>query len=273
MHKIYGNLYKLTVKVKMTKSDHQYDSSISLDSMEIMEREARNVISANPEVYWLEHYFLHHKDRLALDFEWCRKNIDKNAKILEIGAYPFFVTKALMNTGFDVQTVDAPTAAGGNLAHQLMVASRACDIERDRLPFPDGNFDEIIFNEVFEHLRIDLLFTMEELQRVLKPGGRLWLSTPNLRSIKGIVNFLKNKESWSRMGGVYEQWNHLRTMGWMGHIREYTSKEVADFLLASGFVVDRIVYRGKWSNPVANVVSALKPDLRPFFSCIAFKPN
>jgi SAM-dependent methyltransferase len=239
-----------------------------------MEYEAGQVMSAIPDAAWLEKYFRYHKDRLALDFEWCRRNFSKNASILEVGAYPFFVTKALMSVGFEVQTVDAPTAAVRDLAQQLMVASRECDIEKDRLPFPDDYFDEILFNEVFEHLRIDLLFTIDELRRVLKPGGRLWLSTPNLRSARGIYNFLLKKESWSRMGGgVAEQWNHLRTMGWMGHVREYTSKEVADFLSANGFVVERVVFRGEWSNPIANVVSVLMPNLRPFFSCIAIKPN
>lgn len=72
--------------------------------------------------------------------------------------------------------------------------------------------------------------------------------------------------------GGFAQWDHLRTQGWMGHLREYTSKEVADFLLANGYSVDRVVYRGGWSNPAANALSSLLPDLRPYFSCIALKP-
>ncbi|MHB1140953.1 MAG: class I SAM-dependent methyltransferase [Sulfuricaulis sp.] len=257
----------------MARLTSQYTLNISRDAREIMEQQARQIMGAIPEIRWVENYFRYHKDRLALDFEWCIKNFSKHARILEVGAYPFFVTKALMSAGFQVQTVDAPTAAVRDLAQQLAVSSRECDIERAKLPFSDAYFDEILFNEVFEHLRIDLLFTIDELRRVLRPGGRLWLSTPNLRSAKGIVNFLLKKEAWSRAGGVTEQWNHLRTMGWMGHVREYTSKEVADFLSANGFSVERIVYRGEWSNPIANFASMLKPDLRPFFSCIAIKPS
>lgn len=257
----------------MSKRISRYGLAIPNDAMHIMEHAARQIAESVADPGWLEKYFANHKHRLALDFEWCRANFAKDAKVLEVGAYPFFVTRALMSGGYEVRTVDHPAPEVGRLALTLSVASSECDIERNRLPFPDGYFDEILFNEVFEHLRIDLLFTIDELRRVLKPGARLWLSTPNLRSARGIVNFLLKEEAWSRVGGgLFAQWNHLRTMGWMGHVREYTSKEVADFLVASGFAVERLVYRGDWSNPLAHAVSRVKPSLRPYFSCIAYKP-
>jgi SAM-dependent methyltransferase len=246
--------------------------AISRQAMATMVEEERRITATLGEPDWVANYFANHKDRLALDYEWCRWNISRQARILEVGAYPFFVTCALMSDGFAVQTVDHPAPQVTDLARRLEIDSAECDIERQPLPFPDDSFDEILFNEVFEHLRIDLLFTMDELRRVLRPGGRLWLSTPNVRSIRGIVNFLLRNEVWSRIGGgVFAQWNHLRTQGWMGHLREYTSKEVADFLRASGFTVDRVVYRGGWTSPAANVLSTMRPSLRPYFSCIASK--
>jgi predicted SAM-dependent methyltransferase len=44
--------------------------------------------------------------------------------------------------------------------------------------------------EVFEHLRIDPIFRARELRRVLRPGGRLLLRTPNLQSLQEIYSFL-----------------------------------------------------------------------------------
>ncbi|HWX18421.1 MAG TPA: class I SAM-dependent methyltransferase [Candidatus Binatia bacterium] len=45
------------------------------------------------------------------------------------------------------------------------------------LPFPDGSFDTVVSTEVLEHLP-DPLRALREMQRTLRPGGHLILSTP-----------------------------------------------------------------------------------------------
>ena len=45
------------------------------------------------------------------------------------------------------------------------------------LPFPDDSFDAVVAFEVFEHV-FQAADTLEELRRVLRPGGNLVLSTP-----------------------------------------------------------------------------------------------
>lgn len=47
-----------------------------------------------------------------------------------------------------------------------------CNIEKEKLPFKDNSIDEIACFEVLEHLS-DLIFTMNEMWRVLKPEGTL----------------------------------------------------------------------------------------------------
>lgn len=46
------------------------------------------------------------------------------------------------------------------------------------LPFPDGSFEAVISFETIEHLQSPRSF-VQELNRVLKPGGLLIISTPN----------------------------------------------------------------------------------------------
>ena len=46
-----------------------------------------------------------------------------------------------------------------------------------KLPFPDASFDRVICSEVLEHIP-NYLSVIEELVRVLKPGGRLCVSVP-----------------------------------------------------------------------------------------------
>lgn len=217
-------------------------------------------------------YFRYHSERLALDFEWLAQTVKNKSSVLEIGGYPFFLTSALKDHGHEIQTIDKLTFSASRLADQLGLKVTGCDIEIERLPFADDSFDDVLLNEVFEHLRIDLIFTMEEIRRVLRPGGRLWLSTPNLRSLRGIVNFLFKSEAWAVVGdGVHAQYKSLRAHGFMGHVREYTSKEVVDLLQAVGFKIEAVIYRGRYNNHAANLMSCLSPSFKPYFSIIATK--
>lgn len=54
------------------------------------------------------------------------------------------------------------------------------DLERGRLPFDDQSFDEVLCRDVLEH--VDVLATMRELHRILRPGGRLHLRVPHFTS-------------------------------------------------------------------------------------------
>lgn len=48
----------------------------------------------------------------------------------------------------------------------------------EALPFPDCSFDAILSHEVLEHVQDDRL-AVEEMARVLRPGGRILLFVPN----------------------------------------------------------------------------------------------
>jgi len=50
-----------------------------------------------------------------------------------------------------------------------------------KLPFPDESFDTILAIDIIEHV-IDVVALMEELHRVLKPGGKLEIRTTNWKT-------------------------------------------------------------------------------------------
>lgn len=68
------------------------------------------------------------------------------------------------------------------------------------LPFPDGHFDYVFSIEGIEHFENPWTF-VKELCRVLKPGGRLIISTPNTLSIDARVKYL--------MSGYYPRFRPL----------------------------------------------------------------
>ncbi len=56
-------------------------------------------------------------------------------------------------------------------------------VKDERLPFADGSFDLVISNHVVEHVRSPARH-LQEIARVLKPRGIVYLATPNRRFLK-----------------------------------------------------------------------------------------
>ncbi|MGH7043031.1 MAG: class I SAM-dependent methyltransferase [Acetobacteraceae bacterium] len=253
----------------------------SKKSLSLVERFAPSLVerySGNPVVWKLEEYILGHKFRLAFDTDYAIRYLPADCSVLEVGAFPYFLTFPLLTQGFKVCALDqearARPAAEDVAEGRLNPSSLRCDLDRDPIPAEDNSFDAIIINEVIEHLRINLIHSINELRRVLKPGGVLLMSTPNFRSVGGICNFIFKGEAWSCVGGVYEQFSLLETHGTMGHIREYTPTELKTFLERIGFKVDGIIHRGRYRRrQISHYISILRPQLKPFFSLVCSKPQ
>ena len=223
-------------------------------------------------VEWHESYVSNHKLRIALDLDIAKQHVAQDAAVLEMGSIPLLFTTALNGSGYTVTGCDiAPERYAGAIAGAGVNVSK-CDIETQRLPFADASFDAVVFNELFEHLRINPIFTLTEVLRVMKPGGTLMLSSPNLRSLAGIGNFLIRNRAYSCSGDIHAEYNKLERLGHMGHVREYTTTEVIEFLAAIGFVVTKIIYRGRFHTRLRNLAIRAFPALSPFVSYIAAKP-
>ena len=63
------------------------------------------------------------------------------------------------------------------------------NLNHDPLPYAEGTFDLITCTEVVEHLE-HYRRTLREIYRVLKPGGVLVLSTPNVLNLKSRIRYL-----------------------------------------------------------------------------------
>ena len=63
-----------------------------------------------------------------------------------------------------------------------------------RFPFPSGLFDFIFSEHLIEHLPYTAgLHFLKECSRVLKPGGRIRIATPDLQFLIGLYNPLKTQ--------------------------------------------------------------------------------
>jgi SAM-dependent methyltransferase len=91
--------------------------------------------------------------------------------------------------GVDLTTVDLAPQRAQDLIHEYSLRVVPCDVEREVLPFTDRSFATIALCATFEHLRVDPIFALEEMRRVLEPGGLLYLTTPNLYRLGNIASF------------------------------------------------------------------------------------
>ncbi len=220
---------------------------------------------------WVAKYRREHRNRLAFDLEIVARHLEPGATILEYGAVPLSTTAALVELGYAVTGLDvAPERFASTIEDNHLTVVR-CDVENETVPFADRSFEAILFNELFEHLRISPIFTLREAWRVLEPQGLLLLSTPNLRSLRGLRNLAIDGRGHASSGGIFEQYEKIDTLGHMGHVREYTQREVSEFLERIGFQTEVRIFRGGHGRGLAGVAERLLPQLRPFFTIVARK--
>jgi SAM-dependent methyltransferase len=189
------------------------------------------------------------------------KGLHRGGAMLEIGGYPFYFSMCLRKWGFDLTTVDLAPQRAQDIIHKYSLRVLTCDIERERLPFKDYSFATIALCATFEHLRVDPLFALEEMRRVLQPHGLLYLTTPNLYRLGNIVSFALGR------GLAFDpirEYAKLRTVGHMGHIREYTASEIRRFLAGAGFARVEIATRAMPSRrgKLVDAVHRLLPGIR-----------
>ena len=168
--------------------------------------------------------------------------VDKDAEILEIGSAPGQFTVLLHRLGYKVQGVDLDPERLTPIWRKYDIAITKADIEKDKLPFPDESFDIVLFMEILEHLRLDPLHALREVRRVLKPHGRIVLSTPNITPLHRLRFFIGK----SYCDHPLETFGKLEWLGHAGHIRLYSLAEIEDVLREIGFGKFTHAYRGEF---------------------------
>jgi glycosyltransferase involved in cell wall biosynthesis/SAM-dependent methyltransferase len=109
------------------------------------------------------------------------------------------------------------------------------DAEKDCYPYPDGHFTSVLCGELIEHLCQDPMHLMMEVNRILKPGGHLVLTTPNIAALRGIAAILQGYHP-----GFFHAYIRPAAEGDAvdaRHNREYTPREIHQLLENAGFSV------------------------------------
>lgn len=190
-------------------------------------------------------YARQHKSRFTQTLEMAPPG-DAGKSILEMGAY-MQITPALKFTLGYGYVRGCYYGKPGRIDHKSIQAESGetfeCDIdhfdaERDTFPYEDASFDTVLCCELIEHLFADPMHMMSEINRILKPGGHLLLTTPNLGSLRAISAILTGYHP-----SFFPAYIRPRKPGEeveARHNREYVPMEIEHLLTDSGFETLRL---------------------------------
>jgi glycosyltransferase involved in cell wall biosynthesis len=162
-------------------------------------------------------------------------------RILEMGSY-MQITPALRTKLGYGEVRGCYYGPRGNVNHKSVTSISGehfeCDVdlfdaERDRFPYDDEHFDTVLCCELIEHLPNDPMFMMSEINRILKTGGHLVLTTPNITSLRAISALVQGYHP-----GFFPAYIKPAAPGEdieARHNREYAPREIAALIRDSGF--------------------------------------
>jgi SAM-dependent methyltransferase len=185
-------------------------------------------------------YFRWHLPRLAMTIEVLARALAglHQPRVLDLGCYaPYAI---LMEQHLRRIGTNAPrwTRSGvDGLAKSFEVASTvqrvervALDLSRPPVPFENASFDVVLLAEVIEHIDRHPQVLLSEINRILAPGGRLVLTTPNVTSWKKMLRLTDG--NWS-----YDTATFGKRVPSGGHRYEYSFYQMREVMRRAGFEV------------------------------------
>ena len=210
-----------------------------------------------------KNYFLFHRHRLEYIFSLLDE-FNKNCSILNIGALFLHELLGAYFLGFrnlsgtDLSSFKPITA---ERAERIKAVIKDCDLEKEKLPFLDKTFDLVLLDETLEHFNFHPKKVFLEIARILKPGGRLIITTPNLVRLNNRLKCFLGKSINYEIDADYTTANHYR---------EYTAAEIEYLLNVAGLKKAKLEYtdfdypdRGRIERIVNKAAGAFSQPLKP----------
>jgi SAM-dependent methyltransferase len=162
----------------------------------------------------------------------------ESGKCLELGANPYFITWLLReHTQMEVTLAnyfggEAGTGRqtiswdDGNGRRESVLEFDHFNSEEATFPYEDAAFDVVVYCEIIEHLLMNPVHTLKEIRRVLKPGGLLLVTTPNVARFGNIIAIAEGRS-------IYDPYSGFGPYG--RHNREFSMPELLHLLEFCGF--------------------------------------
>jgi hypothetical protein len=209
---------------------------------------------------WAEGYVRLHAGRIASDVDYLTAR-HRIRRCLNVGGAPFLFEYLLRKhlPYVELVSLDLDPERFPDAPSLLGIEILAIDIETANgdATGAAGTFDCVVLCEIFEHFRLDLLGTLARVRSLLAEGGLLYLTTPNGVSLAGLKRVLGGNTGPDPLG----EWSKLTRLGHMGHVREYSMREVTSILSASGFRIVSRDFRQQDDASWTRRAAAFRPSL------------
>lgn len=106
------------------------------------------------------------------------------------------------------------------------------------LNFPEASFDTILCWETMEHFNFNPVTFVREIHRILKPGGKAYITVPNKASFQNLVRLIFGRFENEAIDGYYtfENYRSNGKRAFYGfHWREYSLGELPLLFRRAGF--------------------------------------
>ena len=178
-------------------------------------------------------YFTFHKKRFQRFDQFLEKitvTDAKNFKVLEIGSHYLHTSLLLAGRGFQIDAMDV-----GEFWNLDFVKSRGERfglnpiIENDLSKMEmfkdiENEYDLVVFTEIMEHITFNPVQFWKTIYQILKPGGKIYVSTPNAFALPNYIRNLKNTLFLKSIGITIDEILAKVTYG--HHWKEYSPNEI-----------------------------------------------
>jgi len=181
-------------------------------------------------------------DRFLKTLELFPDDINDKSRVLELGASPYFMSlliKKYFNCRIDFANFFG--ASKISKTREFLVSRkynekydidfRHFNVEKEAFPYKDRSFDMVLFCEIIEHLTVDPVHTLVQINRLLKQGGYIIITTPNVLRYENVAKLIMGKN-------IHDHYSGYGAYG--RHNREYAPEELRLLVESMGFKVVKL---------------------------------
>jgi SAM-dependent methyltransferase len=201
------------------------------------------------------HYVLKNRERLWEALRAAARHCPRPTGIVDLGVHPGSLLRLVkwLAPGLDGARYGVGLKISDDFAASLAreVGARLFPVNLDpghprfgRLALPttvpvrDGAADLVFALEIVEHLT-DPTHLLGEARRLLRPGGILIVTTPNVSRIGSVLKLLAGRTNHDRLVPPGREADEAH---WAPHVREYAMDELCALIAARGFALREARY-------------------------------